>query len=131
MTKLERGDVPLEESIAIYERGEALKKRCEALLARRRGAGGENPRAGGQGGRRRAVRREIAGGGSSPVSLLGVPVDFILFGLTLIGVAVFHHHTLRVSLTGLAAIATYKLSSQASRTGRVLAGSRCISGMSG
>jgi exodeoxyribonuclease VII small subunit len=30
--KLERGDVPLAESIAIYERGEALKKRCEALL---------------------------------------------------------------------------------------------------
>ena len=34
VTKLERGDVPLEESIAIYERGEALKKRCEALLHR-------------------------------------------------------------------------------------------------
>jgi exodeoxyribonuclease VII small subunit len=33
VTQLERGDVPLEESIAIYERGEALKKRCEALLA--------------------------------------------------------------------------------------------------
>ena len=32
VTKLERGDVPLEESIAIYERGEALKRRCEALL---------------------------------------------------------------------------------------------------
>jgi exodeoxyribonuclease VII small subunit len=32
VTQLERGDVPLEESIAIYERGEALKKRCEALL---------------------------------------------------------------------------------------------------
>ncbi len=30
---LERGDVPLEESIRIYERGEALKKHCEALLA--------------------------------------------------------------------------------------------------
>ena len=30
--RLERGDVPLEESIAIYERGEALKKHCEALL---------------------------------------------------------------------------------------------------
>ncbi len=26
------GNVPLEDSIAIYERGEALKKRCEALL---------------------------------------------------------------------------------------------------
>src|SRR5262249_22089109 len=45
----------------------------------------------------------------TPVSLLGVPVDFILFGLTLIGVAVFHHHTLRVALGGLAVIATYKL----------------------
>ena len=30
--RLERGDVPLEDSIAIYERGEALKKHCEALL---------------------------------------------------------------------------------------------------
>ena len=30
--KLERGDVPLAESIAIYERGEALKKHCAKLL---------------------------------------------------------------------------------------------------
>jgi exodeoxyribonuclease VII small subunit len=30
--KLERGDVALEESVAIYERGEALKRRCEELL---------------------------------------------------------------------------------------------------
>ncbi|MFG1374832.1 exodeoxyribonuclease VII small subunit [Xanthobacter oligotrophicus] len=29
---LERGSVPLEESIAMYERGEALKMRCETLL---------------------------------------------------------------------------------------------------
>lgn len=29
---LERGDVPLEQSILIYERGEALKAHCEALL---------------------------------------------------------------------------------------------------
>jgi exodeoxyribonuclease VII small subunit len=32
VAQLERGDVPLEQSIAIYERGELLKKRCEALL---------------------------------------------------------------------------------------------------
>jgi exodeoxyribonuclease VII small subunit len=32
--RLERGDVPLEDSIAIYERGEALKKHCEMLLKR-------------------------------------------------------------------------------------------------
>jgi exodeoxyribonuclease VII small subunit len=30
--RLEQGKVDLEESIAIYERGEALKKHCEALL---------------------------------------------------------------------------------------------------
>jgi exodeoxyribonuclease VII small subunit len=30
--RLEEGKVPLEESVAIYERGEALKSRCEDLL---------------------------------------------------------------------------------------------------
>jgi exodeoxyribonuclease VII small subunit len=32
VNQLERGDVPLAESVAIYERGEALKKRCDQLL---------------------------------------------------------------------------------------------------
>ena len=44
-----------------------------------------------------------------PIYLLGIPVDFILFALTLLGVALFHHSTLAVSLTGLAAIALYKI----------------------
>jgi exodeoxyribonuclease VII small subunit len=30
--RLEEGRVPLAESVAIYERGEALKQRCEDLL---------------------------------------------------------------------------------------------------
>jgi len=30
--RLEGGQVPLEESVAIYERGQALKARCEELL---------------------------------------------------------------------------------------------------
>ena len=30
--RLEEGKVPLEESVAIYARGEALKRRCEELL---------------------------------------------------------------------------------------------------
>jgi exodeoxyribonuclease VII small subunit len=30
--QLERGDVPLEDSIKLYERGAALKKRCEEKL---------------------------------------------------------------------------------------------------
>jgi len=45
----------------------------------------------------------------TPVYLFGIPVDFILFGLTLLGVALFHHHTLQVALAGLAAISLYKL----------------------
>jgi Na+/H+ antiporter NhaD/arsenite permease-like protein len=44
-----------------------------------------------------------------PLYVAGIPVDFILFALTLLGVAVFHHHTLQVALTGLAAITIYKL----------------------
>jgi exodeoxyribonuclease VII small subunit len=32
VARLERGDVPLDQSIAIYERGEVLKKHCETLL---------------------------------------------------------------------------------------------------
>ncbi|WP_336489651.1 exodeoxyribonuclease VII small subunit [Methylobacterium nigriterrae] len=32
--RLERGDVPLDESVAIYERGEQLKQHCEMLLKR-------------------------------------------------------------------------------------------------
>src|SRR5690348_1960311 len=41
-------------------------------------------------------------------ALLGVPIDFILFAAILLGVALFHHHTLRVALIGLAAIIGYK-----------------------
>ncbi|MDD5391295.1 MAG: citrate transporter [Gallionellaceae bacterium] len=48
----------------------------------------------------------LAAGG--PV-LLGIPVAFILFALTLLGVALFHHYTLAVALTGLTSITLYKL----------------------
>ncbi len=34
VTRLERGDVDLEQSIEIYERGEALRAHCDALLKR-------------------------------------------------------------------------------------------------
>ncbi|MEI6573216.1 MAG: exodeoxyribonuclease VII small subunit [Alphaproteobacteria bacterium] len=30
--RLEKGDVPLEESISLYARGDALRAQCEALL---------------------------------------------------------------------------------------------------
>ena len=40
--------------------------------------------------------------------LFGIPVEFILFAATLLGVALFHHHTLRVALCGLAAVVGFK-----------------------
>ena len=54
--------------------------------------------------------------------VLGVPIDFVLFGLTLSGVAIFHHRTLEVALTGLAAIVLYKLAFTGFKTGPGLAG---------
>src|SRR5689334_12322529 len=37
------------------------------------------------------------------MSLSGIPLEFMIFGATLIGVALLHRHTLAVALTGLAA----------------------------
>jgi Na+/H+ antiporter NhaD/arsenite permease-like protein len=42
------------------------------------------------------------------MTLAGIPFEFLLFAATLAGVAVFHHHTLRVALIGLASILAYK-----------------------
>jgi Na+/H+ antiporter NhaD/arsenite permease-like protein len=58
----------------------------------------------------------------TPIYIFGIPVDFILFGLTLLGVALFHHHTLYVALTGLAAITLYKLIFTGFKFGAGLAG---------
>jgi Na+/H+ antiporter NhaD/arsenite permease-like protein len=55
-------------------------------------------------------------------AVLGVPVEFVLFGLTLAGVALFHHHTLQVALTGLVAITLYKLAVTGFKTGPGVAG---------
>ncbi len=66
------------------------------------------------------VQRVAVGGALSVVSaaaqavsegpaVFGIPVEFILFAATLAGVAIFHHHTLKVALVGLAVIMLYKL----------------------
>lgn len=57
-----------------------------------------------------------------PILVLGIPVDFILFALTLLGVALFHHHTLAIALVGLAAITAYKLTFTGFKVGVGLAG---------
>ncbi len=55
-------------------------------------------------------------------AIAGIPVDFILFALTLLGVALFHSRTLQVALTGLAVIALYKLAFTGFETGPGLSG---------
>jgi len=55
-------------------------------------------------------------------SVGGIPVDFILFALTLLGVALFHHATLYVALTGLATISLYKILFTGFKTGVGVAG---------
>lgn len=55
-------------------------------------------------------------------TLLGIPFEFVAFGVTLGGVAVFHRHTLQVALTGLIVIVLYKLTVTGFKTGRGLEG---------
>ncbi len=52
----------------------------------------------------------------------GIPIDFILFALTLLGVALFHHATLYVALTGLVTISLYKMLFTGFKTGVGVAG---------
>ena len=44
-----------------------------------------------------------------PRLALGVPIDFVFFGVILLGVAIFHRQTTLVALTGLATITGYKI----------------------
>jgi Na+/H+ antiporter NhaD/arsenite permease-like protein len=48
---------------------------------------------------------DAAGG----VEIAGVPLEFVLFALTLAGVALLHRHSLQVALVGLVSVVTYKL----------------------
>ncbi|MFO1219866.1 MAG: citrate transporter [Burkholderiaceae bacterium] len=51
-----------------------------------------------------------------------VPVEFVLFGIVLAGVALFHAHTLRTAVTGAIAIALYKIVFSPFKTGAGVAG---------
>ena len=57
-----------------------------------------------------------------PGLVFGIPFDFILFALTLLGIALFHRHTLSIALAGLSVIAAYKLAFTGFRDGPGFAG---------
>ena len=59
---------------------------------------------------------------SEPGLVFGIPFDFILFALTLLGIALFHRHTLSIALAGLSVIAAYKLAFTGFRDGPGFAG---------
>jgi Na+/H+ antiporter NhaD/arsenite permease-like protein len=44
-----------------------------------------------------------------PFTVASLPPEFVLFGLTLLGIALFHHHTMKVALCGLLSIVLYKI----------------------
>jgi Na+/H+ antiporter NhaD/arsenite permease-like protein len=48
-------------------------------------------------------------GATAGVQPFGIPLEFALFALTLLGVALLHHRTLEVALGGLLAVVLYKL----------------------
>jgi Na+/H+ antiporter NhaD/arsenite permease-like protein len=55
-------------------------------------------------------------------NVFGLPVDFILFGLLLLGIALFHRHTLPVALIGLVTIVLYKIAFTGFKTGPGITG---------
>ena len=55
-------------------------------------------------------------------TVASAPVEFMLFGLVLVGVALFHNHTLRVALLGAVGISLYKLLASPFTSGAGLAG---------
>lgn len=54
--------------------------------------------------------------------MFGIPIEFILFALTLLGVALFHNQTFYVALTGVIAVALYKIAATGFKTGTGVGG---------
>jgi Na+/H+ antiporter NhaD/arsenite permease-like protein len=69
-----------------------------------------------------AIMSDVTAMARQDPALLGVPLDFILFGLILVCVVVFHRNTMLVALVGLGAVTFYKIAFTGFRTGDGLAG---------
>ena len=55
-------------------------------------------------------------------TIIGIPIDFVLFATVLVGIAIFHHHTLAIAVGGLAVITLYKLTFTGFATGPGVSG---------
>jgi Na+/H+ antiporter NhaD/arsenite permease-like protein len=56
------------------------------------------------------------------ILIFGLPSEFVLFALTLLGIALLHRHTLPIALVGFGVIAAYKLAFTGFKDGPGLAG---------
>ena len=56
------------------------------------------------------------------ILVVGIPLDFIFFACLLLGIAVFHRHTLLIALIGLAVIVGYKIGFTGFKFGTGVAG---------
>jgi Na+/H+ antiporter NhaD/arsenite permease-like protein len=63
-----------------------------------------------------------AGGAFAGPTVAGIPVEFVFFAATLLSVALFHHHTMPIAITGATVIALYKMVFSPFRTGAGFAG---------
>jgi Na+/H+ antiporter NhaD/arsenite permease-like protein len=64
----------------------------------------------------------VAADGFAGPALGAVPVEFILFGCVLAGVALLHHYTLRIAVGGAIVIALYKIALSPFKTGAGVGG---------
>ena len=55
-------------------------------------------------------------------AITGIPIEFILFALTLLGIALFHNQTFYVALTGVLTVALYKIAFTGFKTGTGVGG---------
>ncbi len=72
-----------------------------------------------------AFAATVAASTVPPTSLhyiAGIPLDFILFALVLLGVALFHKYTLQVAVTGVIVISLYKIIFTGFKTGSGITG---------
>jgi Na+/H+ antiporter NhaD/arsenite permease-like protein len=63
-----------------------------------------------------------ASGAFAGPTVAGIPFEFVFFVTTLLGVALFHHHTMPIAVTGAAVIALYKIVFSPFRSGAGLGG---------
>ena len=51
----------------------------------------------------------VAFAGTGGLRVAGIPLEFLLFAATLLGIALSHRHSLRIAMTGVAVVVLYKL----------------------